>query len=243
MSYETFRSDFSSRLQHILQDTDLLLDILVALDQTSIGYDFTIKSTDLIVSDGLPNAVRLYLATKSIENLAKGSLENYHSALRRFFATVRKPLEQITATDVRLYLSWYKQTYNVTDSTLDGKRIILNSFFEWCVDEDILRKSPMRHVKPLRVGDPERLPMTAIELEVVRNSCKTLREKALVDFLFSTAARINEVACLDIKNIDFTEHTVHIEHGKGNKGRTTFLNPEAEISIPACPNVLLWELA
>ena len=74
---------------------------------------------------------------------------------------------------------------------------------------------------------------TAIELETVRKSCRTLREKALVDFLYSTAARVSEVCALDLKHIDFTEHTVRIEHGKGNKGRTTFLNAEAEISLKA----------
>ena len=233
MSYETFRADFAASLLPVLPDPDLLQDILAALDRTSAGYDFSVKSTDLIVSDGLPDAVRLYLATKSIENLTKGTLGNYYSALRRFFTTVRKPVDQVTAADVRLYLGWYKQTYTVSDSTLDHLRIILNSFFEWCVDEDIIRKSPMRHVKPMRVADPERLPMTAIELETVRKSCETLREKALVDFLYSTAARISEVCALDIRHIDFTEHTVRIEHGKGGKGRTTFLNPESEISLKA----------
>ena len=233
MSYDTFRADFSSRLLSILPDPDVLQQVLSALDRTSAGYDFTVKSTDLIVPDGLPDAVRLFMATKTIENLAKGSLDNYYSTIRHFFTSVRKPIDQVTAADVRLYLGWYKSTYGITDSTLDHKRIILNGFFEWCVDEDLLRRSPMRHVKPLRVADPERQPMTAIELETVRKSCSTLRQKALVDFLYSTAARISEVCALDIRHIDFTEHTVRIEHGKGNKGRTTFLNAEAEISLKA----------
>lgn len=233
MSYETFRADFAARLLPVLPDPDLLPDILSALDRTSSGYDFAVKSTDIIPYDGLPEAVRLYLATKSIENLTKNTLDNYYSNLRYFFAQVRKPVESVTAADVRLYLGWYKKTYGITDSTLDHKRIMLNGFFEWCVDDDILRKSPMRHVKPIRVADPERLPMSAVELEVVRKSCRTLREKALVDFLYSTAARISEVCDMDIRNIDFAERTVRIEHGKGNKGRTTFLNAEAEISLKA----------
>ena len=77
MSYETFRSDFAARLLQVLPDQQLLQDVLAALDRTSAGYDFSVKSTDLIVSDGLPDAVRLYIATKSIENLTKGSLGNY----------------------------------------------------------------------------------------------------------------------------------------------------------------------
>ena len=226
-SYETFRSDFASRLIPVLPDQQLLQDVLAALDEASAGYDFSAKSTDLITYDGIPEAVRLYIATKSIENLRKRSLENYYSALRRFFAKVCKPLDQITAADVRLYLGWYRQTHNVMDSTLDGIRIVLNSFFEWCVDEDLLRKSPMRHVKPMRVDEPQRLPMSAVELEIVRKSCRTLREKALVDFLYSTAARVTEVCNLNISDIDFTAHTVRIECGKGGKGRITFLNPES----------------
>ena len=233
MSYESFRADFASRLLTIVPDPDQLNQILLRLDDVSSGYDFTLRTTDIILSDGLPDAVRLYIASKSIQNLKKGSLENYYSNLCSFFRKICKPLEQITSADVRLYLAWYKKTYNVKDSTLDHKRIMLNSFFEWCVDEELLRKSPMRHVEPIRVADPERLPMTAVELEIVRNSCRSLREKALVDFLYSTAARVTEVCNLDIRNINFTEHTVRIEHGKGDKGRTTFLNAESEISLKA----------
>ena len=233
MSYETFRSDFASHLLSVVPDQDMLQDILIALDRTSVGYDISVKTTDIIVSDGLPEAVRLYIATKSLENVKKGSLDNYYSTLRNFFANVRKPVDQITPADVRLYLGWYKKTYGIMDSTLDHKRIMLNSFFEWCADEDIIYKSPMRHVKPMRVDDPERLPMTAIELETVRNSCHTLREKALVDFLYSTAARVSEVCDVNLRDIDFAEHTVRIECGKGGKGRTTFLNAEAEISLKA----------
>lgn len=233
MSYESFRADFSSRLLPVISDPDQLQEILLRLDAAAAGYDFSLKCTDLIISDGIPEAVRLYIATKSIQNLKKGSLENYYTTLRDFFRHVRKPVDQITAADARLFLAWDKQTKGNSDSTVDHKRVMLNSFFEWCVDEDLLRRSPMRHVQPMRIADPERLPMTALELEKVRKSCKTLREKALVDFLYSTAARVSEVCSLDLRNIDFTEHTVRIEHGKGDKGRTTFLNAEAEISLKA----------
>lgn len=233
MSYESFRTDFASRLLPVIPDPDRLNEILLRLDAAAAGYDFTLKCTDLIVSDGIPDAVRLFIASKSIQNLKKGSLSCYYATLRDFFRYVRKPIDQVTPSDVRLFLAWYKQARNVKDGTINHKRVTLNGFFEWCVDEELLRKSPMRHVQPIRVADPERLPMTALELEKVRKSCVTLREKALVDFLYSTAARVSEVCALNLRNIDFTEHTVRIEHGKGDKARTTFLNPEAEVSLKA----------
>lgn len=233
MSYETMRISFASRLKAILPDNGTVQKVLLALDDVASGYDFSEKRTDMIVSDGLPDAVKLYIASKSVENCKKGTLQNYYSVLRDFFQQVCKPVKEVTPIDARLFLAWTKQTEHLKDSTVDHKRIMLNSFFEWCVDEDILTKNPMRHVNPIRVGDPERLPMTAIELEKVRDSCHTLREKALVDFLYSTAARVSEVCDLEISNVDFVEHTVRIKHGKGDKARTTFLNAEAEVSLKA----------
>lgn len=75
--------------------------------------------------------------------------------------------------------------------------------------------------------------MTALELETVRCVCHTLREKAMVDFLYSSACRVSEFCALDKTDIDWQDHTIHIERGKGGKGRTTFLNAEAEISLRA----------
>lgn len=232
LSYECFRADLISRLMSTCSP-DQLQPLLDALDTMSASWDFSQKSTAIITSGGIPDAVRLYIASKSVESLKKGTLEMYLSTLKLFFSTVRHPVDEVTSSDARLWLNWYKTQYNIMNSTLENKRIILHSFFEWCVDEDLIRRNPMRHVKPIRVEDPERLPMTPIELEKVRQSCITLREKALVDFLYSSAARVSEVCSLEKKHVDLVEHTVHIECGKGGKGRTTFLNAEAEVSLRA----------
>ena len=75
--------------------------------------------------------------------------------------------------------------------------------------------------------------MTALELEKVRSSCRTLREKAMVDFLYSTAARVSEFCDCKRSDVNLIDHTVRIEHGKGDKARTTFINAKSEISLRA----------
>ena len=117
MSYEIFRADFASRVLPLLPDESILPKIMHVLDQSAANYDFVTRCTDLIVTDGLPEIVRLYIATKSISNIKKGTLDNYYSLLKIFFQTVKKPLDQITATDIRLFLAWYKNTRKVKDST------------------------------------------------------------------------------------------------------------------------------
>ena len=233
MSYDLFRADYSSRLSGVLPDPALLPEILHVLDIVSVSYDIKKTCTDLIVYDGLPEPVRLYIASASIENLAKGTLEGYYRILSMFFSVVHKPVDQVTANDVRLYLHNYKLNRKVKDHSLDHIRICLNGFFEWCADEEIIRRNPIRKKCKIKYAEPERLPLSALELEKVRDACKDLREKAMVDFLYSTAARVSEFCALNKDDINWQEHTVRIRHGKGDKARTTFLNPEAEISLRA----------
>ena len=232
MSYEAFRADLVSHLSQSVP-VEQLPAILAAVDRISGSWEFSPKHTEIIPASGLPGAVRMYIASKSVENVKKGTLSNYLSALTRFFEFVRHPVDEVTTNDIRMYLHWYKETYHVMDSTLAHLRTTLNSFFEWCLEEELVRKNPVRRVQQIRCGDPERLPMTALELEKVRNACATLREKAMVDFLYSTAARAAEFCDLTRRCVSFTDHTVRIEHGKGDKGRTTYLNAESEVSLRA----------
>ena len=231
MSYESMRLDFADRLNAL--GIDRIPVILAALDDASSSYDVARKCTDIIPADELPQAVRLYIASKCVEHLSKGTLDLYLLRLTQFFTTVKKSVEDVNTNDIRVYLFKYKAEHNIMDSTLEGIRLCLNSFFEWCSQEDLIRKNPVRRIPAIRVDSPERLPMSALELETVRGVCKTLREKALVDFLYSSACRVSEFCALDITDVSFTDHTIHIERGKGGKGRTTFLNPEAEISLRA----------
>ena len=231
VSYESFRLDFADRLTDL--GSPMIPDILALLDAVASGYDITRKSTDIIPADVIPQAVRLYVASKAVEHLSPGTLSLYLLRLTQFFSTVHKAIDQVTTNDVRVYLFQYKQERGIKDTTLEGMRICLNSFFEWCVQEDFIQKNPVRRVPAIRVDCPERLPMTALELETVRGVCKTLREKAMVDFLFSSACRVSEFCALNLNNINWQDHTIHIERGKGGKGRTTFMNAEAEISLRA----------
>ena len=233
MSYEAFRADLISRMVEKGTGIDVLCGFLSVMDEMSDGYDISPRSTAIIVSEGIPDAVRIYIASKSIQNLSKGTLDNYYSNLKHFFETIRHKVEDVTTNDIRVYLHAYKHERNVMDSTLEHVRIMLNGFFEWCVEEEVCKKNPVRRIPPIRCADPERLPMSALELEKVRKNCQTLREKAMVDFLYSTAARASEFCQLNKSNVNLIDHTVHIEHGKGDKGRTTFLNAEAEVSLKA----------
>lgn len=232
MSYEAFRASFHAQLLPVYSP-DVLERILASLDIVANDYDIQRRTMDLIVYNDVPETVKLYIASKAVENTSKGTLDNYYRALCAFFRTVCKPVEQITTNDVRVYLHQYKLSHHVQDSTLEGLRITLNSFFAWCLDEDLVQKNPIHRIKPIKFQQKPRQPMTPMELELMRSACRTVREKALVDFLYSTAARVSEAAALKLEDVDLKEGTIQIQHGKGDKARPSYLNAEAIVSLQA----------
>lgn len=225
---ELFRNAFISQLD---LPPDQMVAVLHAFDAASSNYEISRKQLDIIPTNGIPEVVKWFLASKSIENIGRKTIDQYKYKLFNFFSAVRKPFQDVTANDVRLYLHGYKTTHGVSDRTVEHTRVILNTFFDWCVTNEYLIRNPVAKIERVRFQPKERKPLTAYELELIRWNCEEIREKALVDFLFSTGCRISECADVRLSDINWQDRSVLIRHGKGNKSRVVFFNAESELTL------------
>ena len=134
-----------------------------------------------------------------------------------------KAVVRISTSDIRSYLSSNKD-WQV--GTIDRKLSVLKSFFGWLVQEELLLHNPCTKIKSPK--KPKRLPkgLSIEELEIVRESCATLRERALMETMYSTACRLSEVSNIKISDIDFQNMSVGVV-GKGDKERITYLSYKA----------------
>lgn len=112
-------------------------------------------------------------------------------------------------------------------------RRIISSFYEWCVSENLITKNPTKNIKPIKSDATAREPLSPLELEYMRQACRNAREKAIIDFLYSTGCRVSEMCNAKLINIDWEKKSVFIEHGKGGYSRFVYLNAEAEVSLRA----------
>lgn len=206
-----------------LQKTRAMLEFIFS------NYEITEKSTALTVLDDMPEKIFLYLASKKIDGLSTLTLKSYALHLRRFSNSIRKNVADITANDIRIYLAHYAQT-GVKDSTIASESDKLRGFFNWLEDEDYINKSPMRKIKPMKLPKRMRDALTKEELEILRQGAKTLRQKALLEFLYSTGCRLEETESVNKTHIDWQRLQLNVI-GKGDKERIVYINATAQVHL------------
>lgn len=196
-----------------------------------ILYDYEIKPVEksLIVRNNILDKAFLFIASKRIDGLSNLTLQNYVRHLKDFHAKIGKNIEDINAMDIRIYLNAYAQT-GVKKSSLSTKISVLKSFFAWLENEEYIIKNPMKKINNVKVDQSIREPLSAYEMELMRDACQTPRERCILEFLFATGSRLDEVVKLNKDDIDWVNMSVKVL-GKGNKERTVYFNAKTKLHL------------
>jgi len=175
-------------LNNKISDEDLGI-VMKELQILLNDYDVSRRATDLMVYEDLPKAYKVFMVTKKLEGRSSGTLELYQLCLEHFFDSIGKSLDEITTNDIRVYLYYVKDTRGISDRTLDNRRLILNNFFTWCSQEGYISSNPCATIAPIKFECKPREPLSDIEMERLRMSCVTSRERAILEVLYGTGCR------------------------------------------------------
>ena len=211
-------------------DDNTLTNISNEIDIMLADYDINRSQSKTINLDDIKTLMDTYLMTLKIRGLSKGTTSLYSLILNSFFKTVQKELEDITSKDIRGYLSKYQREHKVCNRTLSSRKTIICTFFKWLASEGYIPNNPAENVYAIKYNRIHKQAMTQLDLEKIRLACKTKREKAIIEVLYSTACRVSELSALDISDVDFETKEVTLL-GKGNQYRTSFLNAKAEVAL------------
>lgn len=227
---EKFVNDYITNLDGKLDKKSIIIAKTV-LYEVLQKYDVTVKETSIIpYTDFIPEEMKQYLVLKKIEGLSDKSLHQYERALRKFFSAVHKQVADITTNDCRLFLYMLQKETNMSNLSLNNQRTYLNIFFQWCVDNEYINRNPCIKIPPFKFEKKEREPLTDVEMESLRSVCVDYRDRAIVETLYSTACRVDELVNIELNDIDFCARTVKVL-GKGNKHRTVYLNARATVAL------------
>ena len=229
--YNEFRLEMLRELVQDGLDEHVIKGVIGIIDRVGAEFNMERKVTALVPYDqGPPKVLIEYLACRSIEGLAQGTLKNYKLALTHFLQFIKKPIEAIETNDIRMYLYQYQKERHVSNRSLDKLRNTLCGFFRWAVHEGKITKDPSSAIRPIKYTAKHKTALTQLELEYVRRQCYGLREKAIVELFYSTGCRVSELCRLKKDEIDWENGTVSI-FGKGGKYRTSFINAKAFVAL------------
>lgn len=176
-----------------------------------------------------------YLDYLQIEkNRSPKTKEVYRRALQRFIsiAKIARP-EEITNEKIRSFRVYLSETTELKKNTQAYYVIAIRNFLKYLIKRDIpvispekieLPVMPKRQIDIIEYKDLERL------LEAPKGmSLRALRDRAILEVLFSTGLRVSELCALNrYTNIERGELSVR---GKGGKIRVVFFSDEAKKAI------------
>lgn len=204
-------------------------DIVDIITLSLMRYDVEPKSTALVEykTDDF-ELVQKFFVAKATEGLTQNTLRYYKYVLQKALKTFNKHIKDITTNDVRAYIVSMKFRGN-TERTQNNERRVLSSFFKFLLAEGEITTNPMQRIDKIKEPKKIKKPLTELQLETLKLNAG-IREKAIIEFLYSTGCRVAEMVGLDLSDVDL-ETGEAVVLGKGKKYRTVFLTPKCVLYI------------
>ena len=192
-------------------------------------------------TNSLPELVQQFLEHLEVEkNCSSLTIRNYHHYLNRFLSFVSPTPEKLSPKNInlelirkyRLFLSRYSDNKGRTLSrkTQAYHVIALRSFLRWLVKHDYETLAPEKIDLPKQEGHSLKF-LNAEQIERLLNQPEIskpqgLRDKAILETLFSTGLRVSELVKLNRDQISLSRKEFGVI-GKGGRSRVVFLSDKA----------------
>lgn len=195
-----------------------------------------------VINLSAKDLLEIWLKEREIQNQSKHTLQAYERDVADFleFCAVQQlALNDVEATDLRQFLAEKVEQHGLSSSSLQRMLSSIRQFMKWAEQAQYLAFNPADDFQLKRQSRP--LPgMVDIETvnqildqpapETEAQQQMWLRDKAILELLYSSGLRLAEIQSLRIKDVDFNRQLLRIT-GKGNKTRVVPFGSRAKDSL------------
>lgn len=182
---------------------------------------------------------------KKAHKLSKQTAEYYLRSIKNFITFVGKSLLDVTDLDIEYYLNQYARKGN-KPVTVNNERRIISAFFTWMRKTHLVQENPAESIEKYAEVEKPIDHLEDWEMEALRDACKvkivnkvthikeyreSLRDRALIEFLRSTAVRIGECVSVNVQDIDWSTGDILVYGEKGRAYRTVCLDDAAKFHL------------
>lgn len=170
---------------------------------------------------------------------------NYRRDVNRYLTWLERAgitdLKQVTARDVEAYVADLRRGVDgaraLSTSSAARALVVARGLHKFGVAEGLLDADVAAEVTRPKQG--ERLPdtLSVQEVEALLDSCPTetpvgVRDRALLELLYATGARVSELLGLNVDDVQDSEGVITVT-GKGNKQRLVPVGKHAQAAVSA----------
>ncbi|WP_447982966.1 tyrosine-type recombinase/integrase [Nitrospira sp. Nam74] len=190
----------------------------------------------------LRESIQAFLQFLEVERRASaGTIRAYHADLDQFEAFLRT---RATALDARKVDAYAIRGYMASlvhrkqkPRTIARKFAAIRSLYEFLLRERVVRVNPGKELRSPKVHVSISKVLTKDEAEALMEmpqgeGTQALRDRAILETLYSTGARVSELVAMNWSDVDWQEGTV-VLHGPRNKARRTPIGQRALDSLAA----------
>jgi len=160
---------------------------------------------------------------KNVRQLSSHTCRNYASDLNDFYANcLKKSLSEITPLDIKSFLLALAKK-DLTKRSIHRKLSALRSFFRHAEKKKWISSSPLELIESPKIEKKVPFALSHSQIERLLTSPNEttflgLRDRALLELLYSSALRMSEAVGLNRADLDVSNRTLLIR-GKGKKER------------------------
>lgn len=161
------------------------------------------------------------------------TIESYMYELKEFETYFKNQnLSTLTTANLKEFIQ--NNGLNKEATSRAHKVTVVKSFYNFLVSDGIIPKNPSTTIKMPKKDKLLPVYLTINEInKLLEIDCHTpydYRDKAMIELLYATGARISELVNLKISNIDFTNDLIRVI-GKGSKERIIPIEDEAKEAL------------
>jgi integrase/recombinase XerD len=216
-------------LPYLQVDITKQIEVRNKIEEHLNDFELTSRCTDLVKSDLMEKAF-IFLSCRRLEGMKETTSYNYRLLFKRMNEYIVKPLSMVSTIDLRMFLA--KAYAGNQQNSINDKISKIKAFFCWLQDEGYLIQNPSKNLQPVKEPYRRRGHVQQMDVEKMRECCRTIRDKALFEFLLSTGCRVSEVSNAELDKIDWSTNTISII-GKGDKERNVIFSTRARMFLMA----------
>lgn len=219
---ENFRNEVLLKMRvHLGKNEMAILESVLSecLYQVDIVDAVTLPAT---TTDSNEYILALYELKRSLV-LKESTMQGYMLAARELIRYVQKPLVMMDREDIEHYLRSKKKEGN-TGTSLNNKRRKILALFRWMMKQHFIQTNPVEDIENFKEVQKPVEHLMAEEVEQLKEGCESRRDRALMEFLRSTACRRGEIPYIKICDVNWNTGEILIYGEKTETWRKVYLD-------------------